>query len=52
MQNYSVVVVDDASTDDTKQKLLGLAVHYIKHLANLGQGAAIHTGIELALKKS
>ncbi len=51
LQNYSVVVVDDASTDDTKQKLLGLAVHYIKHFANLGQGAAIQTGIELALKK-
>ena len=51
LQDYSVVVVDDASTDDTKQKLIGLAVHYIKHSANLGQGAAIQTGIEFALKE-
>ena len=31
--------------------MLGLPVYYIRHLSNLGQGAAIRTGMELALKK-
>ena len=51
-KKYSVVVVDDASTDNTRKALLGLQVFYIRHLSNLGQGAAIRTGIELALKKN
>jgi polyprenyl-phospho-N-acetylgalactosaminyl synthase len=51
-KNYSVVVVDDASTDHTRKSLLGLPVYYIRHLSNLGQGAAIRTGMELALKKN
>lgn len=51
LPHYSVVVVDDASSDDTKQKLKGLPVYYIKHPVNLGQGAAVQTGIDFALKK-
>jgi len=51
-RQYSVVVVDDASTDNTRRALLGLPVYYIRHLSNLGQGAAIRTGMELALKKN
>ena len=50
-KKYSVVVVDDASADNTRKVLLGLPVYYIRHLSNLGQGAAIRTGMELALKK-
>jgi polyprenyl-phospho-N-acetylgalactosaminyl synthase len=50
-KKYAVVVVDDASTDNTRNVLLGLPVFYIRHLSNLGQGAAIRTGMELALKK-
>jgi polyprenyl-phospho-N-acetylgalactosaminyl synthase len=50
-KKYSVVVVDDASTDNTRNVLLGLPLFYIRHLSNLGQGAAIRTGMELALKK-
>jgi glycosyltransferase involved in cell wall biosynthesis len=50
-KNYSVIVVDDASTDATRKILSGLRVLYMRHLANLGQGAAIQTGIHLALKK-
>lgn len=49
-KNYSVVVVDDSSSDDTKRALSGLSVFYIRHLANLGQGAALRTGIEYALQ--
>lgn len=51
-KKYSVVVVDDASRDNSRSALLGLPVYYIRHSCNLGQGAAIRTGIELALKKS
>lgn len=50
-KNYSVIVVDDASTDDTRTMLLGLPISYTRHLSNLGQGAAIRTGMQLALNK-
>ena len=40
-KKYSIVVVDDASTDDTRKALLGLPLYYIRHLSNLGQGAAM-----------
>ncbi len=51
-KKYSIVVVDDASTDNTRNVLPGLPVYYIRHLSNLGQGAAIRTGMELALQKN
>lgn len=51
-KKYSVIVVDDASKDNSRQALLGLPVYYTRHSSNLGQGAAIQTGIELALKKN
>lgn len=50
-KGYSVVVVDDASTDQTRQALAGSGAAYIRHRCNLGQGAAIRTGIEYALRK-
>lgn len=50
-KKYSVIVIDDASKDNTRQSLLGLSIHYTRHASNLGQGAAIRTGIELALRK-
>lgn len=50
-KKYAVVIVDDASTDNTRNVLLGLPVYYIRHSSNLGQGAAIKTGIEFILKK-
>jgi glycosyltransferase involved in cell wall biosynthesis len=43
---YTVVVVDDCSTDNTKQALQGLPIFYLKHEINLGQGAAIQTGLD------
>lgn len=49
-KGYRVVVVDDASSDDTKTALKGLSVYYIRHEVNLGQGAALQTGIEFALQ--
>ena len=45
---YTVVVIDDCSKDNTRQALAGLPIHYLKHEVNLGQGAALQTGIEYA----
>lgn len=47
---YTIVVVDDCSTDATKQALAGSGVRYLRHELNLGQGAALQTGMEYALK--
>lgn len=51
-KNYMVIVVDDASTDNTREALSPFPVTYLRHKVNLGQGAAISTGIEYALTKS
>lgn len=48
---YNVVIVDDASKDDCRSSLKNLPVYYLRHQVNLGQGAAIQTGIDFALKK-
>jgi glycosyltransferase involved in cell wall biosynthesis len=50
-KKYNVVVVDDCSTDDTKKILSGLTLFFLKHRVNLGQGAALQTGINFAMKK-
>jgi glycosyltransferase involved in cell wall biosynthesis len=46
---YSVVVIDDGSTDGTADILRGLPIHYLRHPVNLGQGAALQTGMDYAL---
>ncbi len=48
---YRVIVVDDCSADETAKQVIGLPVFYIKHKINLGQGAALQTGIDAAMKK-
>lgn len=47
-----IVVVNDASTDQTKEKILAFIAHnpsadiqYYEHDKNAGKGAALHTGI-------
>ncbi|GAB3709169.1 glycosyltransferase family 2 protein [Spirosoma flavus] len=47
--NYSVVVVDDCSTDNTEAILKNFDVYYVRHSVNLGQGAALQTGMSFAL---
>lgn len=48
----NVIVVDDGSEQDIYIELKDLhAVEYIRHKANLGQGAALQTGIDLALTR-
>ena len=43
-----VVCVDDGSRDDTADIALRAGAHVIRHPVNLGQGAAIQTGVEYA----
>ncbi|HYE53956.1 MAG TPA: glycosyltransferase family 2 protein [Chitinophagaceae bacterium] len=45
---YSIVVVDDGSTDGTTDIVRSFPVHCIVHPVNLGQGAALQTGMEFA----
>lgn len=47
---YSVVLVDDCSTDNTSSVIADLPIHYLQHPINLGQGAALQTGMEFALQ--
>ena len=50
--NYEVIVVDDGSRDTTCQEVEALAKHQypkvrlVKHLVNLGYGAALRTGVK------
>lgn len=43
-----VVCVDDGSTDDTGEIALRAGAHLLRHPMNVGQGAAIQTGVEYA----
>lgn len=46
-----VVVVDDGSNDDTYEVGRRCAGHLLRHVVNRGQGAALQTGIEYALRQ-
>ena len=46
-----VVVVDDGSRDDTAGVALQAGAHVVPHPVNLGQGAAIQTGVEYARRQ-
>lgn len=46
---YNLVVIDDGSSDNTPRIAAGLGATVIRHPVNLGQGAAIKTGIDYAL---
>jgi glycosyltransferase involved in cell wall biosynthesis len=47
----TVVVVDDGSRDNTSEVVRRYPVWLLRHVVNLGQGAAIQTGITFALQK-
>ena len=45
---YEIVVVDDGSREDPHGMLADLPIHYLRHPINLGQGAALQTGMDYA----
>lgn len=48
---YNLVIVDDGSVSTLYPLLKGLPVHFLRHSVNLGQGAALQTGIEYSLSQ-
>ena len=44
----NIVCVDDGSRDNSAEEIKAGGAHLVKHPVNLGQGAAIQTGIEYA----
>lgn len=44
----NVVCVDDGSRDDSSAEIRSSGAHLVRHPVNLGQGAAIQTGLEYA----
>lgn len=47
----NVVCVDDGSRDGSAAALAGTGVHLLRHPINLGQGAALQTGLSYALSR-
>ncbi len=47
----NVVCVDDGSVDDSAVRILGTGAHLVRHPVNLGQGAALQTGLRYALAR-
>ncbi len=48
--DYQVVVIDDCSTDNTAEIVSQYNVTLLKHMINLGQGAALQTGFSYICK--
>jgi glycosyltransferase involved in cell wall biosynthesis len=46
-----VVVVDDGSRDGTAEAAQAAGAHVVRHPVNLGQGAALQTGLDNALRR-
>lgn len=49
--NYNIVVIDDGSSDATCERVRDYPVWLLRHPINCGQGAALRTGMEFALRK-
>lgn len=48
----NIICVDDGSTDSTARQVVTTRATLVRHSVNLGQGAAIQTGIDYALLNS
>lgn len=49
--DLNIVLVDDGSTDETSEIARKAGAVVVKHPINLGQGAALQTGIDFALRR-
>jgi polyprenyl-phospho-N-acetylgalactosaminyl synthase len=49
--HYNIVVVDDGSSPPLDALVHNMPIFLLRHKVNLGQGAAIQTGIEYAIEK-
>ncbi|QMU72746.1 glycosyltransferase family 2 protein [Streptacidiphilus sp. P02-A3a] len=45
----NIVCVNDGSSDNSAERILGTGAHLVRHPVNLGQGAALQTGLSYAL---
>lgn len=52
VKNYasSIIIVDDGSKDNTYELALKSKVNVLRHIVNLGKGAALKTGCDYAVK--
>jgi glycosyltransferase involved in cell wall biosynthesis len=50
-RHANIVVVDDGSGDETSAAALTHPVWLLRHIVNCGQGAALQTGIDFALRQ-
>jgi len=48
---YSIIVVNDGSTQQIYDEIADLPVIYARHRINLGQGAALQTGMQMAVAR-
>ncbi|AGF71383.1 glycosyltransferase family 2 protein [Corynebacterium halotolerans] len=47
----NIVAVNDGSADDSAERIHAAGAHLVDHPVNLGQGAALQTGVEYARKQ-
>ncbi|MGH3923180.1 MAG: glycosyltransferase family 2 protein [Pseudonocardiaceae bacterium] len=47
----NVVCIDDGSTDGSAQQITSTGAHLVRHPINMGQGAALQTGLSYALAR-
>lgn len=50
-EGWNTVVVDDGSRDDTANLARAAGATVLRHVVNLGQGAALQTGIDYAVRR-